>query len=119
MKGFRLKNVKRVWSSATLYKHKARGYKVLITQKELLDIIERTPRCVYCGVEFDWEGSRHSESFASLDRTDNEMVLRADNSQIICRLCNRTKQNRTHSQFLDYCNLVVQNNGVNLIIGGE
>ncbi len=113
------RKVKSAWGSSTLYRHRMNGYKILLTHKELLEIIEKTTHCIYCGLELDWKAPRKVNVFPSLDRIDNEKVLRKDNVQIVCRRCNVTKRDRTHAEFLEYCNLVVNNNKANIIIGGE
>jgi hypothetical protein len=48
----------------------------------------------------------HSNS-PSLDRLDNESVIRRDNILILCYKCNATKRYRTLREFLDYCDVVV------------
>ena len=43
----------------------------------------------------------------TLDRLDNENVIRSDNVLVLCYQCNATKRDRTLSEFFDYCNAVV------------
>lgn len=43
----------------------------------------------------------------TLDRLDNEEVIRSDNVLILCYKCNATKRDRTLKEFLDYCRVVV------------
>ncbi len=43
----------------------------------------------------------------TLDRLDNETVIRKNNITILCYKCNATKRDRTLSEFLDYCKAVV------------
>jgi len=42
----------------------------------------------------------------TLDRLDNEGVIRNDNILILCYQCNATKRDRTLKEFLDYCRAV-------------
>jgi hypothetical protein len=39
----------------------------------------------------------------TLDRLDNEKVIRSDNILILCYQRNATKRDRTLKEFLDYC----------------
>lgn len=43
----------------------------------------------------------------TLDRLDNESVIRKDNVATLCYRCNATKRERTLKEFLEYCNAVV------------
>jgi hypothetical protein len=43
----------------------------------------------------------------SLDRLDNEDVIRKDNILILCYKCDATKRDRTMEEFLSYCGAVV------------
>ena len=57
----------------------------------------------------DWQlgnkGHMHNNS-PTLDRLDNEKVIRNDNVLILCYKCNATKRDRTLKEFLDYCRAV-------------
>ena len=68
-----------------------------------------TEICFICGCQIDWElgnkGHMHNRS-PTLDRLDNEDVIRYDNILILCYKCNATKRDRTLKQFLDYCRAV-------------
>ena len=44
----------------------------------------------------------------TLDRLDNENVIRSDNILILCYQRNATKRDRTLEEFLDYCNAVAK-----------
>ena len=43
----------------------------------------------------------------TLDRFDNEKVIRKGNVVILCYRCNATKRDRSMGEFLLYCNSVV------------
>ena len=47
----------------------------------------------------------HNKS-PTLDRLDNEKVIRTDNVLILCYQCNATKRDRTLKEFLEYCRAV-------------
>jgi len=57
----------------------------------------------------DWrlgnKGHMHNKS-PTLDRLDNEKVIRRDNVLILCYQCNATKRDRTLNEFLDYCRAI-------------
>ena len=46
-----------------------------------------------------------------LDRTQNGNVIRKYNTMIICHQFNRTKGERTLSEFVEYCKMVVKKYG--------
>jgi hypothetical protein len=68
--------------------------------------------CFICGCQIDWQlgtkGHMNNRS-PTLDRLDNEKVIRADNVLILCYQCNATKRDRTLKEFLDYCRAVTKN----------
>jgi len=47
----------------------------------------------------------HNKS-PTLDRLDNENVIKRDNVLILCYQCNATKRDRTLREFLDYCRAI-------------
>jgi hypothetical protein len=100
----------RSWASARIRGHKARGYVIKISLDELTNMAKHSHRCPYCGVKLDWNMGRKNRSprlnSPSMDRTDNGKVIKTSTIQIICYLCNITKQHRTHKEFLAYCNKV-------------
>jgi hypothetical protein len=79
-----------------------------MTCEELYQIAAKT--CFIYGIQIDWQlGNKGHMSNRSptLDRLDNEEVIRRDNILILCYKCNATKRDRTLNEFLDYCNAVV------------
>jgi hypothetical protein len=98
------------WALSTISSHKKNGCKVEISSKELTAIALNVSRCIYCDRTLDYRAGkgRSFESSPSLDRRNNEFVIRPDNIDIICHKCNRTKLNRTQSEFLKYCQSVLK-----------
>ena len=45
----------------------------------------------------------------TLDRINNENVITNENIWIICSRCNATKLDRTLSEFIDYCQYIIDN----------
>ncbi len=69
-----------------------------------------TEMCYICDMQLNWElgnkGKIKSNS-PTLDRLDNEKVIRKDNVVILCYRCNATKCDRSMGEFLLYCYSVV------------
>jgi hypothetical protein len=105
------RNPKRRWATACLSGHRRRGFKIEITCQELYQIASRTDSCFICGTPLDWQlgnkGNMKRDS-PTLDRADNENVIRKDNILILCYKCNATKRDRTLQEFIDYCEAVVK-----------
>jgi len=110
-KEYRRKNSRRRWASACLAGHRRRGYTTELTYDELCEVALKTEACFICGVMLDWQlgnkGHMNNRS-PTLDRLDNEEVIRRDNILILCYKCNATKRDRTLREFLDYCGAVVE-----------
>jgi len=99
-----------IWVQYAIHRKKVRGFKVLFTWQELVQVVEQTPSCRYCGVALDYTpfhgyGRRHAPS---LDRVDNIQSgdMRLEDVQIICYQCNTTKCDRSHVDFMEYCKKV-------------
>ena len=103
------RNPRRRWATACLAGHRRRGYEIQISFEELCQIASRTDFCFLCGAPLDWglgnKGHMHNKS-PTLDRLDNEGVIRSDNILILCYQCNATKRDRTLKEFLDYCRAI-------------
>ena len=110
-KEFRIRNSRKRWASACLSGHKRKGYVIQITFNELSEMASRTELCYLCGNPLDWQlgnkGHMNNRS-PTLDRLDNERVIRNDNILILCYQCNATKRDRTLKEFLDYCRAVAK-----------
>ena len=102
---------RRRWSIACLAGHRRRGYSIQMTSKELYSIASVTETCFICGCQLNWElgnkGHMVSNS-PTLDRIDNEEVVRKDNILILCYKCNATKRDRTFAEFVNYCASVAE-----------
>jgi len=100
------KNPRRRWATACLSGHRRNGYAIEMTCQELYQIALKADSCFICGVELDWRlGNKGGMNRLSptLDRLENENVIRANNIVILCYKCNATKQDRTFKEFLHYC----------------
>lgn len=106
MRRWRANNYEKQWATNTTVAHGSRGYDVIITKEELVALALSTRTCGYCGCELKWGPGKFCTESPTLDRVDNEHELRPDNVQIICQGCNRTKQDRTHEQFIAYCRAI-------------
>ncbi len=107
---YALKNPRRRWAHACLGGHRRRGITVEMTSKELFQLASRTDSCFICGCQLDWQlrnkGKMKKDS-PTLDRLDNERVIRKENVAILCYRCNATKRDRTLKRFVEYCDAVV------------
>ncbi len=100
---------KRKWVSVSLNSHRRRGYDVRISNQQLYDFIQDKYTCAYCGTVLKWESNGgFVDNSPTVDRVDNENYIDMNNIQIICTKCNGTKRNRTHKEFVEYCNNIVQ-----------
>jgi len=109
-KEYARKNPRRRWAIACLSGHRRRGYVTEITSKELYKMALKTEKCLICETQLDWRlgnKGRMNRNSPTLDRVDNEDVIRIDNIAILCYRCNATKRDRTLREFLDYCNAVI------------
>lgn len=102
------KNPRRRWATACLSGHKRRGISVEMTSEELYQLALKTDSCFICERRLDWQlGNKGKmKSSPTLDRLNNESVIRTDNIAILCYRCNTTKQDRTLREFLEYCDAV-------------
>jgi len=94
----------RVWATHSLYGHKRNGCEIKITIDELEQIAKNTKNCEYCGHELIYRAKQKNDRkyIPTLDRIDIENEIRLDNIQILCIICNTTKLNRTHKEFIEY-----------------
>lgn len=104
---YREAHKEKVWAAGTLYDHKKKGIVVDITTKELEAIALHVKHCEYCGIEIVYRNSGgQCEQSATLDRVDNERVIRADNIKIVCNSCNSSKRTRSFREFVLYCKMI-------------
>ena len=67
---------------------------------------QKTDACFICGAVLDWQlgnKGRMKSNSPTLDRVDNENVIRKNNILILCYKCNATKRDRTFEEFVEYC----------------
>lgn len=98
------------WATLTKSQHKRRGFKISLRHFDLKKLAKNTTHCNICGILLDWDvNSKLNSRSPSLDVLNpyrKELVL--DNVQIVCHVCNRTKQNRDMESFVEYCKRVVE-----------
>jgi hypothetical protein len=105
------RNSRRRWATACLSGHHRRGHIIQLTCEELYQIAAKTELCFICGIQIDWQlGNKgHMNNLSpTLDRLDNEEVIRKDNILILCYKCNATKRDRTLREFVEYCEAVAK-----------
>jgi hypothetical protein len=108
-RNYRRQNPRKRWASACLSGHKRRGHAIQLSYNELCEVALKTESCFICGKMLDWQlgnKGRMKDNSPTLDRVDNEIVIRADNIAIMCYKCNATKRDRTLKELLDYCRAV-------------
>jgi hypothetical protein len=100
------KNPRRKWAHACLASHRRNGYVTELAAKQLFELASKTDSCYFCGRRLNWGlGNKWKmrRDSPSLDRLNNEKVIRLDNVVIACYSCNATKQDRTLNEFIEYC----------------
>lgn len=112
-KEWRVEHPKEFWASSTLSYHKRKEHKIEITKKQIYGFINNIENCTICGKELNFlpyknHGKRTGpiSNSPSLDRVDNEKIIKLNNIQILCYECNTTKGKRTMKEFIDYCKKV-------------
>ncbi len=109
------KNYRRKWSSSTLHQHKNRGCEIEISIDNVYEIAKKTDFCNVCGIKLNWEyNSKKGKTLSnspSLDRINCENVINKNNIMIVCHKCNKTKQDRTMKEFVEYCKNIVKKFG--------
>lgn len=99
---WRKNNRIRDFSFRALAHKRRKGYVIEMTADDIIKKCNETQNCPWCGVELDWYGTINNQSRRpTLDRVNNENVIRPDNTQILCSKCNVTKQNRNMKELLD------------------
>ena len=94
------------WARKSLYSHKKKGVKIELGNKELEQMAINAKFCPLCGCELKLNKENVKSNSPTLDRINNENVIRKDNVMIICQQCNITKGERTLKEFIDYCKLI-------------
>jgi hypothetical protein len=103
-------NPVRAWAghSISAKKHNSK-FTLTLTIEELM--AKAPTHCPLCGCELIYKSKGIGKSSPincspSLDRINNELVVRNDNTWVICHKCNTTKSNRTLQEFINYCTKV-------------
>lgn len=93
------------WLEKSYASHVRAAFDIRANGSELVKLAKKTTRCRICDCVLDWKGNRSNgnDRRPTLDRKNNESYISIDNVQIICRKCNRTKSDRTMSEFIEYC----------------
>ena len=100
----------RAWAISTIQHHKQKKLEVTFNYMDLTELARESDRCNICHCELDWtpHKGRTFDNTPSLDRVDNAAIVTMENIQIVCHLCNTTKNKRTMSQFIEYCKTVLK-----------
>lgn len=98
------KSDQRRWAYATRVSHREK-YVIKISIDELAKKALQTTHCPLCDIELNYERNRGRAypDTPSWDRIDNNIIMNAKTTQILCTKCNTTKSNRTMKQFIAYC----------------
>lgn len=101
----RRKHPRRSWAISSLGNHIQAGYISKITVNDLYKLACKTTNCKYCDTTLIYmnKGKMCYDS-ATLDRRNNEQIIRLDNIDIICCRCNKAKGDMTEVEFINYCN---------------
>ena len=103
-----INNNKRKTISASFYKHRKRGYCIIVTIDECMEM--DTDYCYYCGCKLEWEyGTGASTCSPTIDRLNNENILTKDNIVFACIACNAGKHSGTPEEYIERCKRVVAN----------
>jgi len=112
---WRINNKFLSWSYGVIYNHIARGFRVIITPKELEKIAEEMDTCHVCDISLDYTRGKgvgvNRDHTPTLDRMNNGQRITIDNINILCHRCNRTKTDRTMKEFIKYCKMVADKFG--------
>lgn len=98
-----------IWAQHSITSHRQAGYKMTITKYDLEVLAKQTSNCCYCNTELIYGNGEHgggkkaSNQIPTMDRINGDKVITKENIRIICWRCNKTKSNRTHEEFVEYC----------------
>jgi 5-methylcytosine-specific restriction endonuclease McrA len=103
-------NFTRCKATKTLSSHKKRGCKIMVTIDEIENMFNASMHCPICGLEYS-ENDDNIYASKSLDRINNELEIRIDNTWIICYRCNTSKGTFSTNEFIEYCKRITKLNG--------
>ena len=99
---------KRSKISSSLSRHRKKGYGVIVTIDECMEM--DNDYCYYCGCKLEWEyGTGHSPESPTIDRISNDTILTKENIVFVCNSCNAGKSNGTIDKYIARCERVVMN----------
>lgn len=96
--------IHRVWSMATLCRHRKYGTEFQFSITELAQRAMSTPTCEYCGRRLSWKfGNKitHVDS-PTVDNRDMKSRVTLSDISIVCHSCNSCKGARTLAEFVGY-----------------
>lgn len=106
----RVNKPREYWAYSTICGHRKRGCTVFIELNQLIELAHNSDKCAICGIDLDWQsmtkGGAPQKNSPSLDRINCDTILTLSNIQVVCVLCNLTKNSRTMSEFINYCKIV-------------
>lgn len=105
----RIENHIHSWAWATIYNHRKKGIEVQFSIQELETKAHDTVHCELCGCHLNWtRGHKYPlPDSPTLDNINQKTTLALKDIRITCFSCNRTKSNRTMTEFVRYCAFIV------------
>jgi len=101
-------NYKRKKIAKTLSLHRKRGYDVIVTIDECMEM--DNDYCFYCGCKLEWEyGTGFTSYSPTIDRLNNGNTLTKSNTVFACNSCNAGKNSGTVEEYIERCKRVVAN----------
>jgi hypothetical protein len=107
---YRREHRARYWATNSIFKHKQSGFDVEISVDFLEDLYNKTEFCQICGTKLEKESSKRKDygNTPTLDRIDNEKVIKEDNCWIVCHSCNTMKGSHPMNQFLEKIGKIIE-----------
>ena len=101
-KKWKKNNPRRAWAIVTIGSHKYKNYTIEFDLNYLHAVAEKTDYCKLCGRKLIWGDSKSTISSPTLDRMNNEPIMRKDNTWILCNGCNGAKRTMTLQEYKIY-----------------
>lgn len=96
-------SAQKLWARATYGQHKAKGIKFNFTVKELENFAYSFDNCSMCELPINWNNNKIQDNSPTLENINCKNLLDLKDVDILCFSCNRTKQDRTMKEFVNYC----------------
>lgn len=103
---FKSKRYKYVWASNTIGGHKRNGFTCDFRPKELEKFVLNIDNCQFCNKQFNWMNTKVSNDSPTMERLNNEKIIKLDKIAIICHQCNCSKSNLNFNEFVEYCSRI-------------